>query len=408
MPYTDKQIKIIRDKEARMPDALKRDKSVNYTEGWFFVTLNTRDGVPLLSQCEGDFRIEDGYEGAPHCKYSELGERVLEVWKSIPSFHEGAIIDLFEAMPEHVHGLLYLKQGNKEHLGHLIRGFMIGCSHCYWDTLGINWKKNHPTGGAKTDIYRGVATPEFVDKSHTRSYRGPALFVHGYNDIEPITAEQVEIKRSYIRNQARKRLIQGDKHTCFIKHRQQHSRNWTLERAVKAIDNDRYFCLNKERADQAKKKISARLNVDSQGICIDYIGNRALLAARLKLPLICHRADERLFDKQKKAVINAARKGAVIVSAFISPKEREIKELLMTELLPFVEIMDNGFAERYKPVGKSFYALAENRLTQITCWNYQYQKEVIVSREMCMVMNEVVRIIARKDEGWWSRQRREV
>jgi len=394
MPYTEKQIEIIRDKEARMSDALKRDKSVDYTQGWFFVTLNTRDCVPVLSRCEGDFKIEDGKEGAPYCRYTELGRGVMEVWKRSEEIYDDIIVDIAEAMPEHFHGLIYLKPGNKRHLGRIIWGFMAGCSHAYWDLLGINWREMRYVKGARA--------PEWQDKSHTRSYRGPALFVHGYNDIEPITEEQVEIKRAYIRNQARKRLIQGDKHTCFIKHRNQHSQNWTLDRALGAIDKDHYFSRNREKAEETKGKIAKRLIADNRGICIEYIGNMALLAAEHKLPLICHRADERLFETQKEAVINAARNGAVIVSAFISPKEREIRELLMTELLPFVEIMDNGFAERYKPVGKSFYALAEGRLTQITCWKYQYQKDVVVNREMCLVMNELARIITCMNDDWWK------
>lgn len=107
-------------------------------------------------------------------------------------------------MPEHFHGLIHLLPENEKHLGHIIKGFMIGCSHAYWDTLGIPLRQMGYT--------KGVRTPQYEDRDHTMSYRGPALFVHGYNDVEPITPEQVEVKRAYIRDQARKRLIQGDHH----------------------------------------------------------------------------------------------------------------------------------------------------------------------------------------------------
>ena len=91
-------------------------------------------------------------------------------------------------MPEHFHGLIYLQPGNKRHLGQIIKGFMIGCSHAYWDILGIPWREMTYT--------KGVRTPQYNDKDHTKSFRGPALFVRGYNDMEPITPEEVEIKRA--------------------------------------------------------------------------------------------------------------------------------------------------------------------------------------------------------------------
>ncbi len=412
MSFTPEQIAKIRKKAEQMPDALKRDANVNYYEGWFFVTLNTRDGVPVLCTCEGDVHIADGVPGAPHCAYTEVGKGVIEAWHKMQVVCKTVKIDLCEAMPEHFHGLVHLLPGNKRHLGSLISGFMSGSTHAYWDTLGIDWHADRYDKGA-------YALKNDRDRDHTHSLRGPALFVHGYNDMEPITEEEAEIKREYIRQQARKRLIQGDRHECFRKYRHQHSVNWTEERAMAAVCNDMTLRNNDARhpdalsyaeAHQAVtlQNVKARLNMDEKGVCLDYIGNRALLGAERKLPLICHRADSHLFLTQKAAVLQAAREGAVVVSAFISPKERDIMKQLMQEQLPFIEVLDNGIAEKYKGVGKAFYAFAEKRLCQITPWNYQYQKEVKVSREMCMVMNELVRVISGAQDDWWKDSLREM
>lgn len=453
MALTQYQKEIIQQKEDALPESMRRDPNINYYEGWFFVTLNTRDEVPVLSICEGNPSIKDGEVGAPCCRYTKVGKGVKDVWHSIPNFHPDVTIDMAEFMPDHMHGLLYLKPGNKEHLGHIIKGFMAACTHAYWDTLGIEWRKNHPTGGKKTNRYQGVATPEYVDKYHTKSLRGPALFVHGYNDMEPITPEEVEIKRAYIRDQARKRLVQGRRHECFVKHRHQHSSNWTIVRCMDAIRIDRTFRNDSVRQEKAMESILSRLNFDTMdgvnasamastiappyskqvatstiatssgkqvatstftlpsgkqvvtpNIGLDYMGNKQLLWAERKLPLICHGADAARFEQQKEAVLTAAREGAVIVSAFISPKERDIKNQLMIELLPFIEITDNGFSEKYKGVGKAFYAIAENRLLQITPWTYLYHKDgPQVSREMCLVMNELARVISGVDDGWWKK-----
>ena len=395
MKLTPEQIVKIRQKDAKMPDALKRSSEVDYYHGWFFVTLNTRNEVPVLSVCEGDVKKADGEIGAPRCVYTKVGRGVMEAWKRAEAIYTNVKVDIAEAMPDHFHGLIRLLPGNNKHLGMIIKGFMIGCTHAYWDTLGIDWRS--------MGYVKGVQTPEWQDRDHTRSYRGPALFVHGYNDMEPITEEEVEVKRAYIRDQARKRLIQGDNHECFRKYRHQHSRNWTVERCQKAIGADRCFKYDAANRERAVANVQAKLNKDATGICLDYIGNKSLLYSEKKLPLVCHRADAARFEEQKAAVLSAARDNWVIVSAFISQKERDIKQQLMVEQLPFIEIMDNGFSDKYKGTGKAFYALAENRLCQISPWVYEYQKDgTMVSREMCLVMNELARMISGREDDWWK------
>lgn len=404
MALTPEQLAKIQQKESALPDALKRDALTNYREGYFFVTLNTRGEAPVLSSVRG--KVDGTGADAPHCEYTELGKKVKEVVASIPSFHPSAEVIDAEIMPEHLHILLYLKPGGKEHLGKIVGGFMIGCSHAYWNVLGIEYSKAN--GGAppnKSDY-------KYTDRDHTRSYRGPALFVRGYNDVEPITPKEVQIKVNYIRDQARKRLIQGDHHECFRKYRHQHSRNWTMDRCMQVIMVDRTFRYNAERCKAAQENVRARLIADAHGIALDHMGNKALLCSEKKLPLVCHSADAGRFEEQKAAVLETARTGWTIVSAFISPKERDIKQQMMVEGLPFIEVLDNGFSDKYKGMGKAFYALAENRLCQITPWTYLYQKDTpvkdgekkaaTISREMCLVMNELARVISGREDDWWK------
>lgn len=226
---------------------------------------------------------------------------------------------------------------------------MSGCSHAYWDVLGIDWRENRYDKGAYALKDR--------DRDHTRSYRGPSLFVRGYNDVEAVTVEEIEIKRQYIRDNPRKRLITRSNPDCFRIVRDCFSRNWTLERALSAVTTDIRIGDDQEKRLVLQKNVSKRLkrqpnNTDM--LAIDYIGSYNLLSSKHKVSLICHRKDAALFDQQASAVMQAARDGAVIVSAFISPKERDIMKLLMQEQLPFIELMDNGFSDRYKPIGRSF------------------------------------------------------
>lgn len=388
---TQKQKDKIDEKKASMPIALQRDNEVNYKNGYFFITLNTRKGVPTLGCVEG--RVGGLEIDIPHVKYSELGEKVMASWESIPLYHPQVELIAAEVMPEHFHGLLYLKPNGTEHLGRIVNGFMISCTHAYWDILGIAWRD------MKKDSTKGecAAAREWQDRNHTHSYRGPAVFVRGYNDVIPIIEEEVQMKIEYIHTQAEKRLIKGDNARCFYIHRKQQSCHWSKDVALSAILKDSFFRNNAAACEEAQQKVTERLLDD-----LDWVGNKELLLCTKKLPLVCHRADINLFEQQKEAVLAAAQNGAVIVSAFISSKEREIRDLLFAAQLPVIEIIDNGFSERYKPYGKAFYACAENKLVQISPWQYLYQREFKISREMCLVMNELSLTICQCGDDWWK------
>lgn len=432
MAFTPEQLAKIAQKEASLPDALKRNTMTNYREGYFFITLNTRNYAPILSTIAGLPDANDGEPNAPRCIYTKLGRKVMEVWQTIPQYHPYTEIIAAEAMPDHFHGLLRLKAGNRKHLGRIVNGFMIACTHEYWDTLDIKWRemKKDPNKSDRD------ASRDWYDADHTRSLRGPSLFVRGYNDMEAITPEQLRTKLQYIHEQARRALIKGAFRDRFCIQRSRTSHGWTLEALRQAFIADRYLAHDPQRLEAALRSLLPRIPMQPMPTAttsqhptapqqptttnhqqppptppkplLSYIGSYALLAAERKLPLICHRSDAPFFERQRDAVLSAARSGAVIVSAFISPREREIMKLLLMEQLPVIEVVDNGFADRYKPTGKRFYACAENRLVQISPWTYEYQRDNMVTREMCLVMNQLVRVIAGRGEEWWKREKGKV
>ena len=150
----------------------------------------------------------------------------------------------------------------------------------------------------------------------------------GYNDVVPITQEEVEIKIEYIRRQAERRLIKGEKSNLFKIYRNKHSKNWREDVVLNAIAADRFFKQNEKAKKDAQQNVRLRLNYYSQSIALDYLGNLELLASEKTIPLICHRADSKRFEEQKSIVLQAARNGWIVVSAFISSKEREIRKIL--------------------------------------------------------------------------------
>ena len=196
----------------------------------------------------------------------------------------------------------------------------------------------------------------------------------------------------------------------MILHRNTRSENWNAEAIMRAIKEDSYFAKNEEIRRKAWDVIGGRLafsvgeEPDSVKLTLDYIGNRELLYAYERVSLICHRADEPFFAQQAETVLDAARHGCVVVSAFISKKEREIKGMLIKESLPIIEVMDNGFAPQYHPYGDAYDACMAGKMVQISPWTFCPQSECKLTREICLVMNELVRVISKAPDNWWKRE----
>ena len=175
----------IRQHQQELPEALRRAALADYREGVFSITINTRDRRPLL----GFIRNAEFYP-------SKVGQAVAECWQKIPEYYPQAELIIHQVMPEHFHGLLRLnpKKPNARivgkspaHLGRIVGGFMIGSTHAYWNVLGIDWK-------AYTWSKAQRKEPFHLGVEHKESTQGPALFERGYNDVVPISDEQIDTK----------------------------------------------------------------------------------------------------------------------------------------------------------------------------------------------------------------------
>ena len=103
-------------------------------------------------------------------------------------------------------------------------------------------------------------------------------------------------------------------------------------------------------------------------------------------------------DKQLRDYMNSrvllARKGAVMVSPFISPQEKRVMQVLLQEKLPFILLTDNGFRDYYKPSDGLFDACAAGRLLILSPWAYEDGKRHI-SRSECVALNGIAEEICK-------------
>ena len=164
-----------------------------------------------------------------------------------------------------------------------------------------------------------------------RSFRGPSLFVRGYNDVEAIDADEIETKRNYIRSNIERRVKRCENAPLFRIHRDMQSRNWTPERVMQGLLHDLRIADEREKqvtawqaltipgAHTERDKVCHKLKA---GCGLDMVGNMELLKQRL-VPLICHRADTMRFEEQKTAVLKAAREECMVMNEVVRVISKE-------------------------------------------------------------------------------------
>ncbi len=191
--------------------------------------------------------------------------------------------------------------------------------------------------------------------------------------------------------------------------RNAHTRSWNSNVVMDALAADPYYADHKEAHHNACKEMASQLHVCldapeiGTNLLLDYVGNHDLLASVEKVSLVCHRADEGRFAEQVEAVMYSARQECVVVSAFVSAKEREVRSMLLRESLPFIEVVSYGFGVAYHPTGDVYDACVAGRLAQISPWTAQYNQDNRLTRDKCLVMNELVRTICKISDDWWKR-----
>lgn len=119
-------------------------------------------------------------------------------------------------------------------------------------------------------------------------------------------------------------------------------------------------------------------------------GNIQLLDNPFKEQVVVHRADTpEQFTRQKEEWLHTAANGGVLVSPFISGREREVRKEAEALGARLILITNAPFGEREKPAAHDFALCAEGRLLIIAP-----PKSKNINRAVCMKMNALAAQIA--------------
>ena len=314
----------------------------DYTERMMYmVTIVVEGRRPLLGTAVGRADAPADSAEAPRVQLTELGRRVSEEWMATSQHHPEITVVALQIMPDHLHGILFVKGKMEKPLGMALRGFKQKCNQHYRELFPAVQSVALPTQQTPLSPQQPPLSPHPEDRHHG------LLFARGYNDKLLLRDGQLQRWLDYLR------------------------------------DNPRRLLMKRQHPEWLRPFFGLQIGQHTYS----GIGNRLLLSAPRRRAV---RVSRRLTEAEIAAVtaqyLDEARQGAVLVSPAISPGEKHVMRAAFDAGLPAIVIMENGFAPLSKPHGEQFYACAQGRLLMLSPWEHHNERRPLTAAQ-CTQMN---------------------
>ena len=400
--------------------------------GIYHVTLTVTSREPLL----GTLVIPDNNPAQVRVEQTELGRAILECQRSLPLFYPEIQILQYCLMPDHLHSIWYVRRPMEKSIRYVAQGFWraakkAGRAHSYLQACGRNCLTGSTTNESVPPSLSPTAPPSLspnapllLSPSAPPSLSPtaplllsptappslspsvpPSLSPSAPPSLSPSVPPSLSsIAPASSRENPLRGLLGDDAYYGLaplfteVPFLRPLSRRGQLQAMI------RYVQLNPQRL--ATKRLMPGFFRVQEGITIagrTYagVGNILLLqAAHFATVHVRHDLVDEAAQGRPQALRNymngcvlAARQGTVMVSPFISPKEKEVKAVLLAERHPFIVLADNGFRDYYKPPSDIFDAVADGRVLVLSPWEYDAGKRHI-SRADCVALNAMAEEIA--------------
>lgn len=343
--------------------------------GLYHITLTIPDRRPLL----GTLEIPDGNPDRAKVRRTVLGNALVDCLIGIPHHHPEVQVLHFCLMPDHLHAVLYVRRTMPVGIRGVVRGFWQGVKK-----LGRAWSAASLI--VPNDIRRNCQEGK-QEGSHEGS--GDITQQGLREETSRMEAFSAELQKQ-IGDDAYYRLPPVFTEMPFIR---------SMGHNTQLPNTIRYLDMNPQRLATKRLKpgyFRVQREIVIGGRSYDGVGNTMLLTAetyaavhvRSLMVKAAENGDTEPLRNYKNSCVLAARKGAVMVSPFISEHEKQVMQVLLREQLPFVYLADNGFRDYYKPVDALFDACAAGRVLILSPWTYDAGKRKI-SRAECMALNNM-------------------
>ena len=279
------------------------------------VTMTTLGRMPLFGTCDNDVVTP-----------SRDGWVMHDLWRDISKTYPQVETSTFVIMPDHIHGIIHVKERMEKPVGVPLRAFKSLVTSAF--------RKRHD----KPDM---------------------EVWNPGYHDLCVWRAGALAAYSNYIR------------------------------------DNPRRLCIKRANPDLFTRVNGLTHIRLPPMVSWSGFGNLFLLDRPVFVPVrISRKATSDEVDAIKQAVVREVMGGAVVVSPFISPGEKEVAEMVIQMDFGDVIVMHpEGLSPYFKPYGHYFDACARGRLLMLSGFSYT-GRVIPLTREKCLVMNDWCAAIA--------------
>ena len=343
----------------QIPITHRRYPGNNYNaRGIYLITLCTEHRRPILGKLRGENAAE------AHIHPSDLGMAVLRCWYDIPSFHKERAaqkslrigkecrrdIQLItcQLMPDHFHGIIFIKEEMDISLGQVICGFMIGCTKAYHRVIEAAYTL--PTKLEVGDVRMSAYMPTMPSFRPTLS----PLWEKGYHDRPLRGPGQLQRMIDYVQDNPRRLWMRRHSGQFF-----------RLHRGV---------------------RVGAHV--------FDAKGELGIL----QRPMHVVHVRRRFSEAERRAYMNgcilAARQGKALVGAFISEYEQQVRAVALSEGHPVIQLTTDVLTECYKPSGVLFDACSAGHLLLLSQQEGECGFSRRITRAECNALNTLAEDIA--------------
>ena len=313
---TDEQIAAKKEHAGEKKASMKRrDDHHDYTERrMYMITLEVEGRRPVFGRLVGDAFAPKGSKDEPRIELTELGKAVQNERMGIHDYYPQIEVMAVQMMPDHMHGILFVREQLPVHLGQVISGFKAGCRKAEKAMIAAakpqptenaartmeKWtqptekqarateKEPQPTEEQTRATETGALSSQQVTVLPLRGSQGvtPAyrpLFAKGYNDLIFRSYDELPAWQNYLH------------------------------------DNPRRLLMKRARPEWLRPFFGLQIGQHS----FSGIGNRALLTApKRKAVRVSRRLSEEEIAREVERYLEEARQGTVLVSPAISPGEK--------------------------------------------------------------------------------------
>ena len=362
--------------------------------GIYHVTLTVPSREPLL----GKLVIPNNDPVQARVERTELGAALLDCLRSVPTFHPEIQILQYSLMPDHLHSIWYVRRPMDESIRYAVQGFWravkkMGRAYSFLNT-GLAGRAMDERGMDEREGMKTGLAGRAMDERTVDEREGMVNEKGSLSSIAPADS----------RGNPLRQLLGGDVYSGLAPVFTEVPFIRPLSRRGQLKTMIRYVRLNPQRL--ATKRLMpgffrVQEGIEIAGRTYSGVGNVSLLHAERYAPVhVRHelvdaaaQGNVEPLREYMNGCVVAARRGTVLVSPFISPKEKEVKAVLLSEKHPIIILTDNGFRDFYKPSDDIFDAVADGRVLVLSPWAYEAKKRHI-SRADCMALNAMAEQIA--------------